>query len=141
MSVTLTLNGTTHTIPTRNEVNWGSNVTGYLQDIADVLDGTFQTVNAAGDATTIDFDLGKNVNVALGYSTTFTFTHPRTGRPAILWITQANTSYTITWPAAVKWPGGTAPAFNGSTGLYIVTLLYNSGTGTYVGEYGSDTYS
>jgi hypothetical protein len=141
MSVTLTLNGTSHVIPTRNETNWGSEVTTYLQDIADVLDGTFQSVTVSGATTTIDFDSGKNVNVALGASTTLTLSNPRTGRPAVLWITQAHTANAITWPVAVKWPGGTAPDLSGSTGLYIVTLLYNSGTSTYVGEYGSDTYS
>lgn len=140
MSSTITLNGTTHVIPTRNETNWGSNVTDYLEDIAEVLDGTFQSVTGNG-ATSIDFSSGRNVNLNLTASATLTLSNPRTGRPSVLWITQNNTGYTITWPAAVKWQGGTAPDLSGGTGLYIVTLLYNSGSAIYAGEFSANAYS
>jgi hypothetical protein len=141
MSITVILNGTQYTLPETNESEWGEDVTNFFEDIGLNLNGTFQTVTASGATTAINFLAGKNVNLALNASTTLTLSNPRTGRPSVFWITQGNTSNTITWPAAVKWQGGTAPDFSGSTGLYIVTLLYNSTSATYVGEFSAQEYS
>jgi hypothetical protein len=43
-------------------------------------------------------------------------------------------SYTITWPASVKWSGGTAPTLTTTVGKTDIVTLFHDGTnffGTY----------
>ena len=134
MSVEIILNGVSHDVPTNDEIDWGADVTGYLQDIADVLDGTFQTVTASTGSTAIDFNLGKNVRLLLNASTTLTFTHPRGGRPAYFYIKQGG-SFTVTWPT-IKWRGGSAPTITTGSGKRdVVCLMYEPTDAVYLGEY------
>ena len=138
MSVTLTLNGVQWVIPTVKNVHWGTNVTGYLQDIAEVLDGTFQTVTASGASTFIDFDNGKNIRLLLNASTTLTLLHPRAGRPAYFYVKQAG-AFSLTFPS-VTWlhsAGGLVMSSVSSGKLGVAALMYEPIDNVYVGEYGT----
>jgi hypothetical protein len=72
----------------------------------------FTQQTATGDGTTtIDWKLGNKFKFTFGaQNETFTFTEP--SNPCTLMLTliqDATGSRTVTWPATVKWPGGTAP--------------------------------
>ena len=76
-----------------------------------------ETVNAIGSTgggtQDIDLTLGNVVTATLDANTAFTFSNPSaTGKSCsfMLTLTQdATGSRTATWPASVKWAGGTAP--------------------------------
>ncbi len=64
------------------------------------------------DAPTIavDWNNGAMQTVVLGGNRKFSFTGGQPGRTYLLSITQdAHGSRTVTWPADVRWPGGTPP--------------------------------
>lgn len=75
---------------------------------------TKQDVTAVG-TTDIDLTAGNVVNLSHGTNiSTFTFSNPSpTGKACSLTIRRikdnSGTTRTITWPASVKWAGGTAP--------------------------------
>jgi hypothetical protein len=72
---------------------------------------TEETVSAnTGTAYTIDLANGTVQILTLTGNCTYTFPTATAGRSFILIQKQDSTgSRTVTWPAAVKWPGGTAP--------------------------------
>lgn len=140
MSTTKSISGTLYIIPEVQEYDWGDNVSDLLIRTAEDLDGTFQSINVIGPASTVNFNNGKNIYVTLNTDTTLTLTNPRGGRPAVFWIYQMAT-YTITWPSNIVWPGGVRPTLNLGSGNYIVTLLYNTIRLEYAGEYGTLRYS
>lgn len=72
---------------------------------------TEETVTAnTGTAYTIDLANGSVQILTLTGNCTFTFPTATAGRSFILILKQDGTgSRTVTWPAAVKWPAGTAP--------------------------------
>jgi hypothetical protein len=131
----LTLNHVLHSIAEDGDYDWGVAETTYLEDVCDILNGTFQEVTASGAATTIDFDNGKNVKLNLNASTTLTLSNPRGGRPAYIYIKQAG-SFTITWPSTIKWRGAVAPTLTTGAGKRdVVALMWELGDGVYLGEY------
>ena len=72
----------------------------------------FALQSTTGDGTTtIDWTLGNKFKFTFGaQNETFTFTQPTNPCTLMLTIIQdATGSRTITWPATVKWPAGTAP--------------------------------
>lgn len=82
-------------------------------------------------STTLNCTAGNNFNLTLSASiTTLTFSNvPAAGRVynMTLFINQGG-SFTITWPAAVKWAGGTAPTLTTTSGkVDIVTLVTHDG--------------
>lgn len=93
---------------------------------------TLQTATGDG-TTTIDWKLGNKFKFTFGaQSETFTFTAPSNPCSLTLILVQDGTgSRTATWPASVKWAGGTAPTLT-TTGnaVDIVSLLYD-GTNYY----------
>ncbi len=72
---------------------------------------TVQTIAASGAAATIPSPSdGKVVRVTLTANCTFTFPAASAGQSFLLELVQDGTgSRTATWPAAVRWPGGTNP--------------------------------
>ena len=64
-------------------------------------------------------------------STPFTFTE-----------TYLSTTFTLTWPATVKWPGGTAPTLStANNAIDVVTLVWDNtagGDGIYYGQVGNN---
>jgi len=89
----------------------------------------------AGASTTIDCSLGNNFVLSMAASiTTLTLSNvPASGRVfgLTLYVTQdATGSRTITWPAAVKWPSGTAPTLTTTANkIDVLSLItYDGGT-------------
>lgn len=96
---------------------------------------TVQTVTITANAATIDCTLGNHAITTMAANlTTLTLSNPSpTGtKCAIVWeITQGGAgSFTITWPASVKWAGGAAPVLSTAVGAIdeIVLTTRNAGT-------------
>jgi hypothetical protein len=90
---------------------------------------------AAGNtstAKTLDWNNGTKQSVTATGNVTFTLSNPVAGISYRIEITQDGTgSRTYTWPAAVKWPGGTAPTGSGAAKIDMI-LLFWDGT-SYIG--------
>ncbi len=77
------------------------------------LSSIFDNGNS-GAAKTIDWDLANVQKVLMTAACTFTFSNLRAGgRYVLICLQDATGGRTYTWPAAVKWPGGTAPSPSG----------------------------
>jgi len=86
--------------------------------------------SATGDGTTtIDWKLGNIFDFQFGaFNEVFTFTAPTKAGTFILKLVQDSVgSRTATFPAAVKWTGGTAPTLTttATTGTDIITFYYD----------------
>ena len=87
----------------------------------------------SGTAYTANWNNGQRHSVTMTGNCTFTFSNPVNGGVYFLILTQdATGSRTATWPAAVSWPGGTAPTLSGANKVDIISFYYN-GT-TYFGQ-------
>jgi len=87
-----------------------------------------QTLAATGGTLNVPFASGNIVNITLTASTTLTFTSSVIGT-YILKLTQGGAgSYTITWPASVKWSGATAPTLTTTVGKSDIITLFYDGT-------------
>lgn len=83
------------------------------------VSGTLPAANLPAPATSaigasdIDWSLLKNVDglytKTLAANTTLTFSNVTAGQTIVIAITNTASNYTLTWPAAAKWSGGTAP--------------------------------
>ena len=94
--------------------------------------------NAGNSATalTIDWNNSNEQRLVLTGNATLTLSNPVAGGRYLLVISQdATGSRTITWPAAVKWTGGTAPTLTTTaSGMDICTFRYTeAGGGVYAG--------
>lgn len=77
-------------------------------------------------AVTADFDNGKDQEFTLIGNVTFTFANPIAGTWYSFLLTQdATGGRTVTWPAAVKWPGNTAPTLSGASKGDLIALYYD----------------
>jgi hypothetical protein len=95
------------------------------------LSGALQTVAGSGGTVNIAYGSGNIADITLTASTTFTFSNHVVGT-YILKLTQGGTgSYTITWPASVKWSGGTAPTLTTTVGKTDIVTLFHDGTNFY----------
>jgi len=124
--------------PTIYQSAWEGGSTGAELLIGRVA-AAFQSVTATA-STTIDWAGGYNVKLAMNANiTTLTLSNPREGERYFLILTQdATGGRTITWPASVKWPNGTAPTLGGANVIDVVALMYD-GT-NYLGEF-ANSYS
>jgi hypothetical protein len=81
----------------------------------------------AAATTTLDFSTGNILKVNLGRNTTLSVTNATAGT-YLLEIIQGGT-YTVAFPAAWKWSGGTAPTITATSGKTdIITLVYDGTT-------------
>lgn len=93
-----------------------------------------QPLTAIGNitgATTLDFDVrGNYMSMTLTGNVTFAFSNMRVGTSYVLFISQdATGGRTITWPAGLRWPGGTTPTFiTTASRASMVTVTPISGT-------------
>jgi len=86
----------------------------------------------SGGAAAIDFNEGQKQRITLTANSTFTFTDPLGPGNFILKLIQDGTgSRTVTWPAAVLWPSGTAPTLSTAGGSVDLVSLYFDGTNYY----------
>lgn len=77
----------------------------------------------SGTTPTVDCEAGNNFALSTTGNTTFTFSNPPASGTAYgftLKVTAGGT-HTLTWPASVDWPGGTAPdaPASGETDVYV----------------------
>jgi hypothetical protein len=99
------------------ELNAGANSIGF----------TMQTATGTG-ATTINWKLGNKFKFTFGaQNNTFTFTAPTKPCSLTLMLIQDSVgSRLATWPASVKWPGGTAPTLTTTANAVdIISILYD----------------
>jgi len=91
----------------------------------------FTQQTATGDGTTtIDWKLGNKFQFTFGsQNDTFTFTAPSNPCNILLKLIQDGTgSRTATWPATVKWVGGTAPTLTTEAAAIDIITFYWDGT-------------
>ena len=92
--------------------------------------------NAAGNSGTlnISFAAGNIVNLTLNANTTLAFSNAVIGT-YIIQVTQGATGANVlTYPASVKWAGGTAPTLTTTVGKTDILTFYYDGT-FYYGNY------
>ena len=104
-----------------------------LKDYAE----TVVTANS-GTSYTIDYTTGSVFNITLTGNCAFTFSNPPASGISgsfTLFLTQDGTGgRTVTWPAAVKWFGNTAPTIYGNPdSVNILTFLTVNGGTTWFG--------
>lgn len=85
----------------------------------------------SGTTKTLDWSNGSAQKSTLTGSVTYTLTNPVTGGAYVIRIVQGASSYTVTWPASVKWSGGTAPTITVTNGKIDLINLYWDGTSYY----------
>lgn len=95
---------------------------------------TAETVAASTAATTLDLEAGNVKPVTLSANTTFTFSNPAASGKAssltLILIQDATGSRIVTWPASVKWAGGTAPTLTTTANRadLLTFITYDGGT-------------
>lgn len=110
--------------------------TALLQKSGGVMTGNItwaETDNGnSSTADTIDWSVSHKQKSTLTGNCTFTFTAPSGPCSVLLRLIQDGSgSRLVTWPAAVKWPAGTAPVLStGAAAVDIVAFYYN-GTNYY----------
>lgn len=142
-------NGTGSTISSATDVFFSSPAAGkvltYNSSTSKWVDGSapalavgggVEKLNAMGNGTgtrAIDLALGNVVSATLAGNTTFTFTGSTAGTACSfgLYLTQdATGSRTVTWPASVKWAGGTPPTLSTAASAVDVLVFETINGGT-----------
>lgn len=95
------------------------------------------------NATTLDISGGNSFDLQLTENTTLTISNPSpTGKFCQINIDLEQTgagTFTVTWPASVLWPGGTAPIITTGLGaIDKVTLTTNDAGTTWYGSFIQD---
>lgn len=102
--------------------------TGDLDTTGNSIVGDAQTATGDG-TTTIDWGLGNTFNFQFGaFNEVFTFTAPSKAGTFLLKLVQDGVgSRTVTFPATVKWSGGTAPTLTttATTGTDVITFYFD----------------
>jgi len=97
--------------------------------IAESYNETF--VSLSGTTPAVDCEAGNNFSLSTTGNTTFTFSNPPTSGTAYGFTIKiiAGGTHTLTWPASVDWPGGTAPdaPASGETDVFV---FYTTDGGT-----------
>ena len=98
-------------------------------DLGQLIYFTEQDNGNSGTADTIDWTTGNKQKSTLTDNCTFTFTAPTGPCNILLRLVQdATGSRTVTWPATVKWPGGTAPTLTTTANAIDIVTFYYDGT-------------
>lgn len=99
------------------------------------------TLASTAGSCTVDWSLSGTFNLTLTEATTMVMTNPTVGQEIRITIYNPPTlSYAVTWPAAVKWVGGTAPTqtaggAGGKTDLYILKNIAGNTYGRQLAGY------
>lgn len=135
VSSTVTANSVTARTTNAN-LELDGNGTGHIEtksglkmDEQAYFDAEVDNGNSAA-ADTIDWTAGNKQKTTLTASAvTLTFTAPTGPANLLLKVVQDGTgSRTITWPATVKWPGGTAPTLTTAASSVDIVTFYYDGT-------------
>jgi len=114
---------------TNKTIEAGTFTNGYTEETVTANTGTAYTISLANGSVQI---------LTLTGNCTFTFPTATAGQSFILLLKQDGTgSRTVTWPAAVKWPGGTAPTITSTASKldkYIFTADGSSWYGSNAGQ-------
>ena len=126
LSVTGAINANSYNVSGTAFINANRTITYY---------GTTHNVLGSGSGTRdINLTLGNFVSATVAGATTWTFSNPIAGSAVtgfILELTNGG-SAALTWPASVKWPGGTVPTFT-AAGIDVLTFFTDDGGTTYRG--------
>lgn len=96
--------------------------------------------NDGNSSTALTIDWGSKKRgehrFTLTGNVTLTLNNPVDGGAYVLLIYTGAGSFTVTWPAAVKWPAATAPTITTTASrLDLVTLIYDSTAAVYYGSF------
>jgi len=98
----------------------------------------YTAVTSTSNATTVNLQDGTNFSHTLTENTTFTFSNPASSGKvsafSLKLVQDASASgFVVTWPAAVDWPGGTAPTLTATASAvdYFVFITHDGGTTWY----------
>jgi hypothetical protein len=158
--LTLTHNGTSLILPTGANIktaagdvalvvslgsgNW--RCLHYLPKNGDYVRGKQVNTLGTSGAVTVDTSLAETHYLApTGNVTSMSFTNPApSGQSTFLTIIVAmGTSYTVAWPASVKWPGAAAPAstLSGASKTDIFSFMTRDGGTTWFGAWSGRAYA
>jgi hypothetical protein len=114
------------TLATAALARTGGTMTGALT--TDVVTQPVETISAVA----IDWSSGNSFTKTLSASPTFTFLNvPGTGAQYIVVRLVNNGSYTVTWPATINWPSGSAPTQTVlGTDIYVFAAIAGTVYGT-----------
>lgn len=138
------VNASDDTWGTKLNANWNT-IDGVLGDGDTEIKSlyTFKTAAASssGGALTLNCENGQWFYTTLSENiTSLTLSNaPASGTGySIIWeITQDSTTRSISWPAAIKWPGGDDPTLSSGSGdVDVFTLLTRDGGTTWLGFVG-----
>ena len=95
----------------------------------------FTAVTSTSNATTVNSHDGTTFSHTLTENTTFTFSNPaasgKSSGFALKIVQDASASgFTVTWPSAVDWPGGTAPTLTSTANAVDQFVFYTHDGGT-----------
>lgn len=128
---TLVGRATTDTL-TNKTIEAGTFTNGYTEETATANTGTAYTIDLANGSLQI---------LTLTGNCTFTFPTATSGRSFMLLLKQDGTgSRTVTWPAAVKWPGGSTPTITATANKGDKFIFTADGTNWY-GSVGGQNYT
>ena len=128
---TLVGRATTDTL-TNKTIEAGTFTNGYTEEVATANTSTAYTIDLANGSVQI---------LTLTGNCTFTFPTATAGKSFILLLRQdATGSRTVTWPAAVKWPAGTAPTITSTASKQDIYSFVADGTNWY-GATGGQNYT
>lgn len=117
---------------TNKTVEAGTFTNGYTEEVATANTGTAYTIDLANGSVQI---------LTLTGNCTFTFPTATAGRSFIMILKQDGTgSRTVTWPAAVKWPAGTAPTIT-STASKADKYVFTADGTNWIGSNAGQNYT
>jgi len=117
---------------TNKTIEAGTFTNGYTEEVATANTSTAYTIDLANGSVQI---------LTLTGNCTFTFPTATAGRSFILILKQDGTgSRTATWPAAVKWPAGTAPTIT-STASKADKYVFTADGTNWIGSNAGQNYT
>ena len=115
---------------TNKTIEAGVFTNGYTEEVATADTSTAYTIDLAGGSVQV---------LTMTGNCTFTFPTATAGKSFIILLKQDGTgSRTVTWPAAVKWPGGTAPTITATASKLDKYVFTADGTNWYGSEAGKN---